>query len=372
LNTTTGTSITSGSVTNSSPWYDYASDTVYAGDDAGNLFKVTPVLGSGTLVVTGLNIVSTVGTHTSVMTGPVYDSHSDNIFVGATNGVLYGMPNSTFPTVTPSTLQVGKAGCAAGWNGSDNSLIDPPIVDSTNSWVYEWATTGSNGTNTVVVQVSTTLPFTAPTTVNVGEGDPTCTNQNYDGTLTGGFPAHAPEFDNAYYTGDLSHGHMWVCGRPSNSGTSSGESNAAFWAIPTSGTGALTQPSGNVFVNGFDSNGAQCSPFTEIFQPNISGGTDYIFFGEGDNNASDFQFGTLYGIIVSGTSYSYVLPPASSPAYPNANGGTSGIVIDNVKQATGSYPEALSIYFTTLAPSTTVCGSTSAYCAIKLTQSALQ
>ena len=54
LQTTTGTSITSSSVTNSSPWYDYASDTVYVGDDAGNLFKVTPVLGSGTPVVTGL------------------------------------------------------------------------------------------------------------------------------------------------------------------------------------------------------------------------------------------------------------------------------------------------------------------------------
>jgi hypothetical protein len=371
LQTTTGTSITSSSVTNSSPWYDYASDTVYVGDDAGNLFKVTPVLGSGTPAVTGLSVAS--GTK---LTGPVYDSSSGNIFVGSTNGALYAVTASTMVVASTTPLQVGDTTCAAGANGSDNSLIDPPIVDGTNGWVYEWATTGSNGTNTVVVQASTTLPsgaFTGTTVVDVGEGDPGCTNKNYGGSLAIGFPTHSPEFDNAYYTGNLSSGHMWVCGRPSNSGSSPGESNAAFWAVATSGTnGALVQPSGYVFANGFDSNGAQCSPFTEIFQPNISGGTDYIFFGEGDNNSGDpTNFATLYGITVSGTTATYILPVASYPAYPNANGGTSGVVIDNLANTT-TYPQASSIYFTTLASSTTVCGSTSAYCAIKLTQSAMQ
>jgi hypothetical protein len=34
--------------------------------------------------------------------------------------------------------------------------------------------------------------------------------------------------------------------------------------------------------------------------------------------------------------------------------------------------QASSIYFGTLAPSTTICGATSAFCAVKLTQAALQ
>ena len=55
-------------------------------------------------------------------------------------------------------------------------------------------------------------------------------------------------------------------------------------------------------------------------------------------------------------------------ATPTAAGGTSGIVVDNVSGAA----QASSIYFTTQATSTTVCGSTAAYCAIKLTQAALK
>jgi hypothetical protein len=52
----------------------------------------------------------------------------------------------------------------------------------------------------------------------------------------------------------------------------------------------------------------------------------------------------------------------------DAAGGTSGMVVDN--DSTGG--QASSIYFGTLATSTTICGSTAAYCAVKLTQAALQ
>jgi hypothetical protein len=49
-------------------------------------------------------------------------------------------------------------------------------------------------------------------------------------------------------------------------------------------------------------------------------------------------------------------------------GGTSGIIVDN--DSTGG--QASSIYFGTLATSTTICGTTATYCAVKLTQALLQ
>jgi len=107
------------------------------------------------------------------------------------------------------------------------------------------------------------------------------------------------------------------------------------------------------------SNHAQCSPITEIYNPS----TDYLFLGEG--LASSFAY--LYGFTISGTTATAI---SGSPitTYPDATGGTSAIIIDNVS----GDAQASSFYFTTLAKSTTVCGSSSAYCAIKLTQSALK
>ena len=44
------------------------------------------------------------------------------------------------------------------------------------------------------------------------------------------------------------------------------------------------------------------------------------------------------------------------------------MIVDNDSTA----GQASSIYFGTLATSTTICGTTAAYCAVKLTQAALQ
>ena len=340
LNSTTET------VTNSSPYYDYTSDTVYVGDDAGNLYKVTPVLGSGTPVVTKLNIVSTVGALTSVMTGPVYDPSSGFVFVGASNGVLYAVTASSFSSVAGS-FQLGDTSCSgAGYN---RRLTDPPIVDSSNGWVYEYVTANPTPV-TGIEQASTAGPFTTKNFVETGEGDSGCNSGTF-------FPTHAPAFDNNYFFGTVTSGHIWVCGRETG-----GVSGAELWEIPTtgakgsiSGVTAVAPPSGSQID---EVTHAQCSPMTEIF----NGSTDYLFFGEGLSGS----FGRLYGYTISGATATAI---SGSPlTYPTATGGTSAIVIDNVSADV----QASSIYFTTLATSTTVCGATSAYCAIKLTQSALK
>ena len=89
-----------------------------------------------------------------------------------------------------------------------------------------------------------------------------------------------------------------------------------------------------------------------------TGGPDYMFLGVIQNPAEVYTF-LLPAGAVSGT------PTATNTA--DVAGGTSAIVVDNDSTA----GQASSLYFGTLAKSTTICGATAAYCAIKLTQAAL-
>lgn len=56
-------------------------------------------------------------------------------------------------------------------------------------------------------------------------------------------------------------------------------------------------------------------------------------------------------------------PPSDALA-----GGTSDMALDNDSTS----GQASSLYFGTLATSTTICGTTAAYCAVKLSQAGLQ
>ena len=313
LNATTET------VTNSSPFYDYNTDTVYVGDDAGNLYKVTPVIASGTPVVSKLNIVATGGVHDQVMTGPVYDPNSGYVFVGASNGVLYAVTARTLALQT-TTVQVGAltTSCSGGYN---NALVNPPIVDVSNGWVYEY-TTDDPTLYTVVEQASTAGPFTTTNVVTVGQGDQTCGSSRT-------FPTHLPAFDNNYYYGAVTSGHMWVCGRES-----AGYSESALWMIPTSGTNGsisgVTATDDSTAI--YEDEHAVCTPLTEIY----SGSTDYLYLSEGiTNNASGLgtnytNFASFYGFTLSDTAGTATAIAGSPITEPTATGGSSGIVVDNM------------------------------------------
>jgi hypothetical protein len=285
-----------------------------------------------------------------LLTGPVYDASSSFVFVGDTNGVLSAVTASTFAS-PPGTLQVGQthSGCTGAYN---NELTDPPIVDSTNHWVYEY-TTDNTSDGTAVEQASTSGPFSTTHSASVGTGDSSCNN-------SATFRTHAPDFDNTYYTGTVTSGHMWVCGRATNSGRPS------LWVVPTSGTGGAfgtpAQISGGINTS---TDHAECSPITEFY--NTATTTDAIFLGEGLAGS----YANFYGFTISGTSETALTPITG---YPDAtyNGGTSAAVIDNAANTT-AYPEASSVYYTLLNPATSsaTCGATGDYCAIKVTQAAL-
>lgn len=110
-----------------------------------------------------------------------------------------------------------------------------------------------------------------------------------------------------------------------------------------------------------------------------NGGPDYLFLGVEQNselrpNLNPNPDGSaLYSLLLP----SGVLVPGAASANPpivqamnfaDVAGGTSAIIVDNNSTA----GQAASLYFGTLATSTTICGTTAAYCAIKVTQAALQ
>jgi hypothetical protein len=350
--------------TNSSPFYDYINDFVYVGDNGGILYKVATVL-------TGTPTLSKTLTVDAgyLLTGPVADTGtggSGYVFVGDTNGVLSAVTASTFSSVA-ATHQVGNtSGSCSGTSPYNNALMDPPIVDTSAGWVYEY-TTDDPSDYTVVVQASTTLlsgAFQKVTSVQAGQGDDSC-NGGGSGAV---FHTHTPDFDYTYYTGAIKSGHMWVCGRdPGDS------ANTELWWISTSGTGgALGSAGQSGFTQINPANEAECAPFTEFYNTTTS--KDYLFFGEGlasTSPSNSTKFSSFYGYTLSGATAAQLTTVTGYP-YATYNGGTSGAVIDNAAAA-GTYPEAASIYYTLLNPatSTTTCGTSGAYCAIKVTQAAL-
>jgi hypothetical protein len=84
-----------------------------------------------------------------------------------------------------------------------------------------------------------------------------------------------------------------------------------------------------------------------------------MFFGVAENPSAVHSFLSPAGA-VSGAD--------TATNTTDAVGGTSAIIVDNDSTA----GQASSLYFGTLATSTTVCGTTAAYCAVKLTQAGLQ
>jgi len=283
----------------SSPWVDYPSDTAYFATDNGRLWAVRPVFGTtGTpAVVSGFPIVIHQGSG-SAMTGPTLDV-TGNIYIGATNGVLYSVNVNTPGPVSSLTV---------GGGATNGGILDAPLLDSTGGSVF--ATSSNNGTSAVVVQASTSLAVKS--TVNIGQGSSTGTVVNiYDG-----------DFDNNFTT--PGSGHLLVCG------TSPTGTIPFRYLLPFDSSGNLAPDPSPVAVS--TSTAARCGPVTEFFNPNIGGGTDFLFWSVSQNCSPGAN-----GCVMS------LVNGVPGPNSPRQAGGASGIVVDN----NSPLPQASSIYFST-------------------------
>jgi hypothetical protein len=361
---------TSATISNSSVWIDYSADTAYVGADNGLLYKIAPVFNGGVpaLVNDPNNWPVTVSTQpNSILTDPIVDDNAGKIFLGDGQGYLYSV-NLKNPGKSYSAVQtIGWAG-----HGPGTGVVDAPIVvnDPTNPTTDQvFAFTGCSsvlGVGGAVTQLAATFPTGAPSLTNTvdlgsatGNGD--CTTDNL---LSG-------TFDNQFWINGTTSGHMIACGFVS--GTNARPltpSNPKMYFLPFNTSHTITNTGQSTFVIK-NTVGDECSPLTEFFD----GKTDRLFFGVGgpSNPTEGFLESSIITTSLSTPSCGGT-PTSSCVKAPSALGGTSGIVIDNQLSNGGA-----NIYFTTLGVGSVNSGnckvsggSSNPYCAVKLTQSALQ
>lgn len=357
--------ISNGANTDSSPWIDYTADTAYVGTDDGKLYKIGPVFrGGAPTVISDTNWPVTVVTSGSsnVVTDPIVDDRADRIFMGDANGYLYAISLSNPAKATAARVPIGWVGHGAG-----TGVVDAPIVvnDSANPAIDQvFAFTGCSnvlGIGGAISQIPATFASnTAYTTVDLGSASGTgdCTTGN----------VHAGTFDNQFWINGTTGGHMLGCGFVSGStATPLVPSNPKMYMFPFNTTHLITSTGATSWVIN-NTKGDECSPLTEFF----NGTTDRMFFGVGGTSDGFIESSTL---TTMASQPSCGAPPTSScVTAPHALGGTSGIVIDNQVSGGGT-----NIYFSTVAPGGVngqTCrvsgGINNPYCAVKLTQSALQ
>jgi hypothetical protein len=350
---------------NSSPFYNFAFDTLYLGDDAGVLHKFTGVFnGTPTEVTTGWPITVHAGV---AITPPVFDSVSNNIFVGDSDGVLSFVMDTGSTTGTCRTAVTPPCLGSATVLVSDGSvpIIDPPILDPTTGEVFAFigdsgstsATVLGVSRNAYVVQASVALAGVVR--VNVGGA---------------GAALHSGAFDNTYFNSSpgATAGFLYVCGK------TGGVDHPAIRQISFHANGTINSAGlRNLQVGNTPGAAGQCSPVTEIYNPTGSlTGTpaDLIFFSVQSGGratvgttATNCPLTAPTGCVMSIDVTSGAFPTALNDSL-GETGGTSGIVIDNV----GNFGQDSSLYFSRLGQSTlSNCGGSGSAlvgCAVKLTQ----
>jgi hypothetical protein len=349
----------------SSPYYDYDSDTMYVGDDGGNLHKFTGVFAGSPAEVTtgGWPVTMTpVDTGAQQLGSPVLDQPSGNVFVGDNFGNLFFVRLATTSLGTCNAASNGGVPPCVGsvtFNDGDTSttkIAVGPIVDSNTQRLFVFFSPAGGGPGAYVGQNNTSLSLASPPLVNVGEGTAHRLN---DGAL-----------DELYYSTDNQVGQgtgwMYVCG--SNTTT-----NAAVLERIAVTNGAMNTALDST-TWAASSASARCDPLTEFYNANMTAPTDYLFFGVEASGATGTNCagnGCIFAVTVTGGTLN--VPPASGTGAVNASGGTSGIIVDN----DGTQSQASSLYFTWLANGTgspyTCNGAalSTSVCAVKLTQSGL-
>lgn len=353
----------------SSPWIDYGADTAYVGADNGLLYKISPVFGGGApaLVNDASNWPVTVSTNATskVLTGPVVDDTANLIFVGDGDGFLYSVktvsPAKTF--AAQQTIGWAYDGTTDGSGKPGTGVVNPPIAvtDPANSATDQiFAFTGCSqvqGIGGAITQLAANFATGAPTNTNTvdlgsasGNGD--CTGKN----------VHSGAFDNAFWVNGLTSGHMITCGFANNGGV---PANPQMYFFPFA-SHVITSTGKSTFqIN--TTKGDECSPLTEFY----NGSTDRLFFGVGSTDGF-LESSTITSSLTTPTCTG--APTSTCVTSPVALGGTSGIVIDNQLSNGGT-----NIYFSTLGAGSVnslkcnvTGGAANPYCAVKLTQSALQ
>ena len=287
--------------TRSSPWVDYQNDVAYVGADDGKVYKITGVF-KGTPALAGSPWPVQIGTSAfPLQTPPVLDSSRGVLMVGNGNGNLYSI---NVATGAVSSIAIGK------FRALEAGVIAPPIVDVTNGTTF--VVSANDGTSAVLVEVDTgTLTQLAKARIGIGSASGT------------DIKLFQPALDNNYFN-NPSTGKIRLCGTGSGADTTPWQ-----YAFSFSGRVMNTTPVFSAQI--LNSTTARCTGWTEFFNPNINGGTDYFFFGL-LNDCGGGNTGCIKERVSDSQTVTF-----------NLTSGPSGVVVDNYSNAN---PQTSNIYLT--------------------------
>jgi hypothetical protein len=252
----------------SSVYYDYTNDVAWVGGASGWLHKITGVFnGTPTEVNVAGGFPVQVLAGNDTLYSPVYDGVSNNVFVGDAAGFLYSV-NATSAAVTKSAqLDFGTG------------LVDSPIVDSTNGFVYVFASSdGSANCPSAAPAVACSAVYQLSTgfTLNATGTEITAGTSVGFGTTPNPNPLYDGGFDSAYFSSVNGTGNLYVCG---NTGA-----NPILYQIPIVAGTPGTATAITTLTPG--SSTAACSPVTDFYNPNTTGGPSERLFLSVQNNGS--------------------------------------------------------------------------------------
>jgi hypothetical protein len=352
----------------SSPFVDYVRDLAYVGNDAGVVFRFKNVFCTTTSCGTAVpSLDSTWGTSGALtiggtctgasgrLTGPVLDFVTLNVYVGCADGKLYSISQ----TGVVKSLVVGDGVASKAFG----AIVDPPLVDGVNAFVYAVSGSASAGANGVLVQAK--IDFSSSVAVPIGNGNQ-CN-------------IHAPALSNAYFTSPTAAASLIYIGGVT------GTVGPCTAAGATGGTAVLygaTFGAGGVLNAGAPANslnsgnpvGSEYAPMGEFFNANIGTGQDSLFVSLLRNNSHGFN--NLYTFNITA---GWNATPQND--FITEGLGVSGMVVDNAARTTGTppppiFPQASSIYFNALNQNATCSspqtGANTNGCAVKLTQATFQ
>lgn len=340
-------------VTRSEPFYDYGDDVLYVGDNSGVLHKFTGVFTASFMEVTGGGSSSgwpqTISAG-NILTGPIYDHTSGNVFVGSSAGTL-----SYLPAAGGSNNLVTSGQIATG-----SGIADAPLVDSTQGTVYAFAYCDTSNT-CAYLHDSKSAVFQFTTSFSNGSrGTEQAFGHSYLNNIV-----YIGAFDNNYYQSGNGTGNLYVCA----TGYGVSADFPTLYQVPINADVMGTAVQGPWLAHL-----PNCSPVTEF----LNGTTDRIFLSAASEgrtgaptNCPNGADGCVMSFnVTSGAGFGPNTPTQSAAA---VNGGTSGIVVDN---ALSSPAGTSNIYFSTL--TSQMCTGNSAGtgkggggCAVQVSQSGL-
>jgi len=234
----------------SSVFPDYTGDVLWVGGTSGWLCKISGAFrGSPAEVIDGTFPVQVNSLNPTALSSPVYDYSSGNVFVGDVAGYLYRVDTATGDITASGRLDYGTG------------LITAPTVDSTAGNVYVFSSSDGSANcpnlsscNAVYLLGTSFAEGSTGAKVTVGS------SSINSGELFEG------DFDSNYWNSSDATGNLYVCGNTAGAPT--------IYQLPIDAGVLSLANAGPVLSHGE----TECSPITDIANPNAPGGAaEWIF-----------------------------------------------------------------------------------------------